>query len=176
MWLCLCFRSQRPAEGLRARDIRIARTIGVIFLVFMVCCTPVSLAHFMGSKVQSLPTLYFLCPVPMVASLLSLSFFFFWIMYTIHYTHIFIVVYNVFIYVYKMITNLFICHYVVIYLCGPTGVVVGKPWSAPAAASTVLGPVLHQHPHLCLHEQPVPGCLHQLHLAVVARLQGGQWG
>lgn len=45
-------KSQRPAEGLRARDIRIARTIGVIFLVFLVCCTPVSIAHFMESKVS----------------------------------------------------------------------------------------------------------------------------
>lgn len=44
--------SHRPQEGLRARDIRIARTIGVIFLVFMVCCTPVSIAHFMESKVS----------------------------------------------------------------------------------------------------------------------------
>lgn len=44
--------SQRPVEGLRARDIRIARTIGVIFLAFLICCTPVSVAHFMEGKVS----------------------------------------------------------------------------------------------------------------------------
>ncbi|MPC64661.1 G-protein coupled receptor moody [Portunus trituberculatus] len=46
------FSSQRPVEGLRARDIRIARTIGVIFLAFLICCTPVSVAHFMETKVN----------------------------------------------------------------------------------------------------------------------------
>ncbi|KAK8393952.1 hypothetical protein O3P69_006945 [Scylla paramamosain] len=44
--------SHRPKEGLRARDIRIARTIGVIFLAFLICCTPVSVAHYMEAKVS----------------------------------------------------------------------------------------------------------------------------
>ncbi|KAG0713415.1 G-protein coupled receptor moody [Chionoecetes opilio] len=45
-------KGQRPAEGLRSRDIRIARTIGVIYVVFLVCCTPVSVAHYLESKMN----------------------------------------------------------------------------------------------------------------------------
>lgn len=52
-------RTTRPVEGLRSRDIRIARTIGVIFLVFLVCCTPVSLVHFLHAKIK-MPTLLLL--------------------------------------------------------------------------------------------------------------------
>nr|QPB73592.1 GPCR8 [Penaeus japonicus] len=52
-------RNSRPAEGLRSRDIRIARTIGVIFLAFLICCTPVSIVHYLYKKLQT-PTLLLL--------------------------------------------------------------------------------------------------------------------
>ncbi|XP_068220543.1 protein trapped in endoderm-1-like isoform X2 [Palaemon carinicauda] len=52
-------RPTRPADGLRKRDIRIARTIGVIFLAFIICCTPVSIAHYFDSKFHN-PTLLLL--------------------------------------------------------------------------------------------------------------------
>ncbi|XP_066986729.1 protein trapped in endoderm-1-like isoform X2 [Macrobrachium rosenbergii] len=52
-------RPTRPADGLRKRDIRIARTIGVIFLAFIICCTPVSIAHYFDNKFHN-PTLLLL--------------------------------------------------------------------------------------------------------------------
>ncbi|XP_069187285.1 protein trapped in endoderm-1 isoform X2 [Procambarus clarkii] len=52
-------RLNKPRVGLRTRDIRIARTIGVIFLAFMICCTPVSIAHYFDSKMH-MPTLLLL--------------------------------------------------------------------------------------------------------------------
>ncbi|XP_042230118.1 protein trapped in endoderm-1-like isoform X1 [Homarus americanus] len=52
-------RPTRPKEGLRSRDIRIARTIGVIFLAFLLCCTPVSVVHYLDSKFH-MPTLLLL--------------------------------------------------------------------------------------------------------------------
>ncbi|XP_064112852.1 G-protein coupled receptor moody-like isoform X1 [Macrobrachium nipponense] len=52
-------RPPRPADGLRKRDIRIARTIGVIFLAFIICCTPVSIAHYFDNKFHN-PTLLLL--------------------------------------------------------------------------------------------------------------------
>ncbi|XP_063614547.1 protein trapped in endoderm-1-like [Penaeus indicus] len=56
-------RNSRPAEGLRSRDIRIARTIGVIFLVFLVCCMPVSIVHYLYKKLQKPTLLLLLHPV-----------------------------------------------------------------------------------------------------------------
>ncbi|XP_066986760.1 protein trapped in endoderm-1-like [Macrobrachium rosenbergii] len=52
-----------PADGLRKRDIRVARTIGGIFLAFIICCTPVSLAHYFDSKFHNLTLLLLLHPV-----------------------------------------------------------------------------------------------------------------
>ncbi|XP_064112851.1 protein trapped in endoderm-1-like isoform X2 [Macrobrachium nipponense] len=52
-----------PADGLRKRDIRIARTIGGIFLAFIICCTPVSLAHYFDNKYHNLTLLLLLHPV-----------------------------------------------------------------------------------------------------------------
>ncbi|KAK7083247.1 hypothetical protein SK128_018705 [Halocaridina rubra] len=53
----------RPAEGLRKRDLRIARTIGVIFLTFLLCCTPVSIAHYLDNKYHNLTLLLLLHPL-----------------------------------------------------------------------------------------------------------------
>ncbi|XP_076066381.1 protein trapped in endoderm-1-like [Oratosquilla oratoria] len=50
---------RRPATGLRRRDMRIARTIGVIFVVFLVCCFPVSFVHYKDNKGR-FPTLLLL--------------------------------------------------------------------------------------------------------------------
>nr|XP_027237062.1 uncharacterized protein LOC113828328 [Penaeus vannamei] len=56
-------RNSRPAEGLRSRDIRIARTIGVIFLAFLICCMPVSIVHYLYWKIQSPSLLLLLHPL-----------------------------------------------------------------------------------------------------------------
>ncbi|XP_037779896.1 melatonin receptor type 1A-like isoform X1 [Penaeus monodon] len=50
--------AQRPAVGLRSRDIRIARTIAAIFVAFIICCTPVSVLHYLDKTVTS-----FICRV-----------------------------------------------------------------------------------------------------------------
>lgn len=72
---CVAPRPVRPVEGLRSRDIRIARTIGVIFVAFLVCCTPVSVVHYLDATVGlllpylacliSCPAVYrYLCSAP----------------------------------------------------------------------------------------------------------------
>ncbi|XP_071526523.1 G-protein coupled receptor moody-like [Panulirus ornatus] len=45
--------------GLGQRDIRLARTIGVIFLVLLACCIPVSVLHFVNAE-NHMPTLLLL--------------------------------------------------------------------------------------------------------------------
>lgn len=56
-------RTGRPAEGLRSRDIRIARTIGVIFVAFLVCCTPVSVVHYLDATIHRPVLLLLLHPL-----------------------------------------------------------------------------------------------------------------
>ncbi|XP_018021398.1 protein trapped in endoderm-1 [Hyalella azteca] len=53
----------RPAAGLRARDIRIALTILVIFIVFLVCCMPVSVMHYYDDTGMYATTLLLLHPL-----------------------------------------------------------------------------------------------------------------
>lgn len=55
--------AQRPAVGLRSRDIRIARTIAVIFVAFLVCCTPVSVLHYLDKQIHMPTTLLLLHPL-----------------------------------------------------------------------------------------------------------------
>lgn len=56
--LTLLLSQRRPAVGLRSRDIRIARTIAAIFVAFIICCTPVSVLHYLDKTVTS-----FICRV-----------------------------------------------------------------------------------------------------------------
>ncbi|CAL4107316.1 unnamed protein product [Meganyctiphanes norvegica] len=43
---------QQTRPGLSRRDIRIARTIGVIFIGYLVCCTPVAFMHYYDKEVM----------------------------------------------------------------------------------------------------------------------------
>ncbi|KAF2365631.1 G protein-coupled receptor rhodopsin-like [Trinorchestia longiramus] len=54
---------ERPAAGLRSRDIRIALTILVIFIVFLVCCMPVSVMHYYDDTGAYATTLLLLHPL-----------------------------------------------------------------------------------------------------------------
>ncbi|XP_047476633.1 G-protein coupled receptor moody-like isoform X2 [Penaeus chinensis] len=55
--------AQRPAVGLRSRDIRIARTIAAIFVAFIICCTPVSVLHYLDKTIHMPTTLLLLHPL-----------------------------------------------------------------------------------------------------------------
>ncbi|XP_042859466.1 G-protein coupled receptor moody-like [Penaeus japonicus] len=55
--------AHRPAVGLRSRDIRIARTIAVIFVAFIVCCTPVSVLHYLDHRMHMPTALLLLHPL-----------------------------------------------------------------------------------------------------------------
>ncbi|XP_037779897.1 G-protein coupled receptor moody-like isoform X2 [Penaeus monodon] len=55
--------AQRPAVGLRSRDIRIARTIAAIFVAFIICCTPVSVLHYLDKTMHMPTTLLLLHPL-----------------------------------------------------------------------------------------------------------------
>ncbi|XP_063607573.1 G-protein coupled receptor moody-like isoform X1 [Penaeus indicus] len=54
---------QRPAVGLRSRDIRIARTIAAIFVAFIICCTPVAVLHYLDKTIHMPTTLLLLHPL-----------------------------------------------------------------------------------------------------------------
>uniref|UniRef100_A0A6A7FV57 Protein trapped in endoderm-1-like n=2 Tax=Hirondellea gigas TaxID=1518452 RepID=A0A6A7FV57_9CRUS len=54
---------ERPAVGLRSRDIRIALTILVIFLVFLACCMPVSIMHYYDDTGKHTTALLLLHPL-----------------------------------------------------------------------------------------------------------------
>ncbi|KAK4309929.1 hypothetical protein Pmani_018482 [Petrolisthes manimaculis] len=56
-------RAMTPSRGLRSRDIRIARTIGVIFIAFIVCCAPVSIVHYLHHRIQNHTLLLLLHPL-----------------------------------------------------------------------------------------------------------------